>query len=99
LTLARHAEDTIVLVGHDSVNRALLLQFLGMPLASYWYIAQGPCCVNEIDIEDGRSHVLRLNEMLHVEKIVLGVRCPFMVARRVSKIGRRSSTPAVARVG
>jgi phosphoserine phosphatase len=69
LVLARHPENTIVLVGHDSVNRALLLQFLGLPLASYWCIEQGPCCVNEIEIGDGRSRVLRLNEMYHVELI------------------------------
>ena len=69
--LARDAEDTIVLVGHDNVNRVLLLQFLGLPLASYWSIEQGPCCVNEIDFGEGRSRVLRLNEMLHVEKLAL----------------------------
>ena len=61
--LARHAHGTIVIVGHDSVNRVLLLQFLGLPLASYWCIEQGPCCVNEIDIENGLSRVLRLNEI------------------------------------
>ena len=71
LMLARDAEDTIVLVGHDNVNRVLLLQFLGLPLASYWCIEQGPCCVNEIDFGEGRSRVLRLNEMLHVEKLAL----------------------------
>src|SRR6202035_589405 len=36
--LSRHPDDTIVLVGHDSVNRVLLLQFLDMPLSSYWRI-------------------------------------------------------------
>jgi phosphoserine phosphatase len=67
--LARHLEDTGVLVGHDSVNRALLLQFLGLPLAFYWCIEQGPCCVNEIDIGGGWSRVLRLNETYHVDLI------------------------------
>jgi probable phosphoglycerate mutase len=33
--LARHPGDTIVLVGHDSVNRALLLQFLDLALSAY----------------------------------------------------------------
>ncbi len=69
LVLARHPEDTIVLVGHDSVNRVLLLQFLGLPLASYWRIAQSPCCVNEIDVTGGHSCVLRLNETHHLDKI------------------------------
>ncbi len=69
LVLARHAADTVVLVGHDSVNRVLLLQFLGLPLASYWRIGQDPCCVNEIDIADGHNCVLRLNETHHLDGI------------------------------
>ena len=43
--LARHARDTIVIVGHDSVNRALLLQFLDLPLSAYWRLEQSPCCL------------------------------------------------------
>ena len=68
--LARHNDETIVLVAHDRVNRVLLLQCLGLPLASYWCIEQGPCCVNEIDIENGLGRVLRLNETHHLETIM-----------------------------
>ena len=56
MVLARHAEETVVLVGHDSVNRVLLLGFLGLPLSAYWRIAQNPCCINEIDIGAERLH-------------------------------------------
>ncbi len=66
--LSRHPDDTIVLVGHDSVNRALLLQFLDLPLSSYWRLAQSPCCVNEIDIDAARVRIQRLNETHHLEK-------------------------------
>ncbi len=64
-----HIHDTVVLVGHASVNRALLLQLLDLPLASYWRIAQSPCCINEIDIDDGRIEVVRVNETQHVEAL------------------------------
>jgi probable phosphoglycerate mutase len=66
--LSRHPHDTIVLVGHDSVNRVLLLQFLDLPLSSYWRLAQSPCCVNEIDIDAGKVCIQRLNETHHLEK-------------------------------
>jgi phosphoserine phosphatase len=69
LVLSRHPADAVVLVGHDSVNRVLLLQFLGLPLSSYWCIEQSPCCVNEIEIAHSQNRVLRLNETYHVEKI------------------------------
>jgi len=40
--LERHTSktETVVFVGHDSVNRALLLQLLDQSLSAYWRIAQ-----------------------------------------------------------
>jgi broad specificity phosphatase PhoE len=67
--LARHPEDTIVLVGHDSVNRALLLQFLDLPLSAYRRVAQDPCCLNEIDIDGEKICILRVNETHHLDAI------------------------------
>lgn len=69
--LARHpgTTETVVLVGHDSVNRALLLQLLDQPLSAYWRLAQQPCAINEIDIADERISVLRVNDTSHVESI------------------------------
>ena len=69
--LARHAEETIVLVGHDSVNRVLLLGFLGLPLAAYWRIAQNPCCINEIDIGGGNVCIRGINATQHLDAIAI----------------------------
>jgi broad specificity phosphatase PhoE len=69
LVLARHPDETIVFVGHDSVNRTLLLQLLDLPMSSFWRIEQGPCCVNEIDIAGGKVCVVRLNETQHLDEI------------------------------
>jgi phosphoserine phosphatase len=65
--LARHADDTIVIVGHDSVNRALLLQLIELPLSAYWRFEQSPCCLNEIDIGNGKACVRRINETAHLQ--------------------------------
>jgi phosphoserine phosphatase len=64
---ARHRDDTIVLVGHDSVNRVLLLQWLDLPLSAYWRIAQEPCCINEVDIAGDKICIRRLNETQHLD--------------------------------
>jgi probable phosphoglycerate mutase len=71
LVLERHASETetVVFVGHDSVNRALLLQFLDQPLSAYWRIAQEPCAINEIDVQDGGICVRRINETHHLDGI------------------------------
>lgn len=59
--------DTIVLVAHDSVNRVLLTQALGLPLSAYWHIEQGPCCINRLDIRsDGEVIVHCVNETAHL---------------------------------
>jgi broad specificity phosphatase PhoE len=70
--LARHPGDTIVLVGHDSVNRVLLTQLLDLPLSAYWRIAQAPCCLNETDIDGGKTCIVRLNETRHLDAIASG---------------------------
>ncbi|HEX4077453.1 MAG TPA: histidine phosphatase family protein [Rhizomicrobium sp.] len=66
LVLERHPTDTVVLVGHDSVNRGILLQLLDQPLSAYWRLAQEPCAINEIDIDDDRIRVERVNDTSHL---------------------------------
>lgn len=64
--ISRYGSETVVLVGHDSVNRALLLQLLDQPLSAYWRLAQAPCALNEIDIVDGNIRVQRINDTCHL---------------------------------
>jgi probable phosphoglycerate mutase len=66
LIIAAHADETVVVVAHDSVNRALLLQLLDQPLSAYWRTAQDPCGISEILIEHGAVQVLRMNETFHL---------------------------------
>lgn len=69
LVLDRHVEDTVVLIGHTSVNRALLVQLVDQPLSAYWRLAQAPCCINEIDVVGDRIVVVRINETQHVDNL------------------------------
>jgi probable phosphoglycerate mutase len=64
--IARHPNDAVVMVGHDSVNRALLLQLLDQPLAAYWKLAQDPCTLNEVQIEGDKVQILRVNDTSHL---------------------------------
>jgi broad specificity phosphatase PhoE len=69
MVLARHPDETVVLVGHDSVNRALLLELLEQPLSAYWRLAQEPCCINEIDVGEAGICVRSINETQHLEAV------------------------------
>ena len=64
--LEMHADETVVLVAHDSTNRALLLQLVDQPLSAYWRIRQAPCCLNEIELRAGRVAILGINETQHL---------------------------------
>ena len=67
--LQRHAGDTIVLVGHDSVNRVLLLGLVELPLSGYWRLVQDPCSLNEIEVDvDGTVRLQRLNDTSHLDR-------------------------------
>jgi len=62
----RSADKTVVLVGHDSGNRVLLLHLLDLPLSAYWRFAQHPCGLSEIEITEQGVRVVRLNETQHL---------------------------------
>jgi broad specificity phosphatase PhoE len=65
----RHPTDTVVVVGHDSVNRVMLLQMLDLPLSRYWQIGQRPCAINEIDCSGRDFRVLSVNETYHLMRL------------------------------
>jgi len=60
-----HADETIVVVGHSSGNRALLLQALDQPLSAYWRLAQDPCSVSDIELFPRTATVRRFNEIYY----------------------------------
>ncbi len=62
-----HPAQTIVMVGHDSLNRALLMHILDQPLSAYWSLVQEPCAINEIRIMPDRAVVMRMNQVDHLE--------------------------------
>jgi phosphoserine phosphatase len=67
--LHRHRDRTVVLVSHDSVNRALLTQVLDQPLSAYPRIAVAPRGIAEIEFVDNIARVLRVNETEHLRVV------------------------------
>ena len=59
-------EGAIVVVAHDSTNRALLMQILGMHLRFYRALAQDPCCLNVVDSPGPGAQVRLLNATDHL---------------------------------
>jgi phosphoserine phosphatase len=59
----------VIIVAHDSVNRVLLMQLLGMPLRFYRAITQDPCCVNVIGEPGPAAHVRLVNSTEHLSDL------------------------------
>ncbi len=60
------ADDTLLLVAHDAVNRVLLCRVLGIPLSRLWTFRQAPTTLNLLEGEDvERLDVVRLNDCSH----------------------------------
>lgn len=69
LALERHTEDTVVLVSHESVIRALLLQLLDQPLCAYWRLSPQPGSISEVALSGHGATVIRINETHHLDLV------------------------------
>ena len=63
---ARPEIEVAVVVGHDSVNRVLLLEALGLPLSHYHRLRQATGCLNVIAPNRFGHVVLTLNDTEHL---------------------------------
>jgi broad specificity phosphatase PhoE len=61
-----HCDGTVAVVGHDSINRVLLLFALELPLSSYWRLRQDPCGVNELFFDGGSFVIGSINQTQHL---------------------------------
>ena len=65
--LAKHRGETVLLVGHDTVNRVMLLLALDLPLSRFWHLRQHPCAVSIVTHDEaGGWRVESMNEATHL---------------------------------
>ncbi len=67
---ARHAGETILLLGHTVINRIILLGVLGLGNERFWRIKQDTCAINLFDAEDGDYTLISLNDACHLDSIL-----------------------------
>ncbi len=64
--VARHAGQTVMLVGHQVVNKVLICWLLGLDNAHYWRVTQDNACLNIFTHADGVFNVMALNDTCHL---------------------------------
>ena len=63
---SRHDGQTLVLVGHTVMNRAILLGVLGLGNDRFWRLRQDTCALNVFDAEGGDFTLVSLNDTCHL---------------------------------
>jgi probable phosphoglycerate mutase len=66
---ARHAGDTIVLLGHTVTNRIILLAVLGLGNDRFWRIRQDTCAINVFETDQDDFILVSLNDTCHLDSI------------------------------
>jgi broad specificity phosphatase PhoE len=64
--LAAHAGESIAVVAHNVVNRAVLSNLLGLDLKRAPHLSQANCCVNLIRARAGKAELISLNGVFHL---------------------------------
>jgi broad specificity phosphatase PhoE len=64
---AAHPGETVLLVSHVVVNRALICSALGLAGETFWRIGQDNAAINVLEGANGRYRVLLLNDTCHLE--------------------------------
>jgi broad specificity phosphatase PhoE len=60
------ADDTLLVVAHDAVNRVILCRILGLPLSRLWTFRQAPTTINLLEGPSVEAlEVVRLNDCNH----------------------------------
>jgi phosphoserine phosphatase len=61
-----HADETVLVVAHDAVNRVLLCRVLGLPLSRLWAFRQAPTTLNLLEgLNVDSLELVRLNDCQH----------------------------------
>jgi len=63
---AGQAAETVVVVSHGGVIRAMVCHFLGLPLRDYLLFEAEPASIAELRLHDGRGVLTRLNDTCHL---------------------------------
>jgi phosphoserine phosphatase len=66
--LPQHEGQTILIVAHNGINRALISKATGIPMHYYQSIQQSNCAVSVLNFADGQVQMESLNQVAHLGK-------------------------------
>ena len=67
--IVQHQDDTVVLVGHVTLNRVVCCAILGLDDSHFWRVRQQNACINIFEHHDGRFDIVTLNDTCHLKAV------------------------------
>lgn len=67
--LAEHPGQNVVVVAHNMLNRVYLAEYIGIDLKHARQLRQANCCINLLHHRAGRTELVSLNSVLHLDEI------------------------------
>jgi len=64
--VARHPDETIIMVSHAALNRLILLSALGLGVERFWSLRQDTCAVNVMEAQPDHFTVVTINSTCHL---------------------------------
>jgi broad specificity phosphatase PhoE len=69
--LVRHAGQNVVIVAHNMLNRVYLAEHVGIELRQARRLKQANCCINLLHCRAGKTELVTLNSVLHLDEIAI----------------------------
>lgn len=64
--IGRHDQQSIVIVGHETLNKVMICKMIGLGNSAFWRIRQDVGCINRLDYDGSDFTLLTLNEVSHL---------------------------------
>jgi len=61
--IPKHSGQTILIVGHNGINRCLIMSAVGVPLSNYHSIQQSNCCINVLNFTGGWGEIVQIESL------------------------------------
>ena len=69
----KHAGQTVLVVAHDAVNKAVLCDILDIDLSHFWQVKQDNTCINVFEYQNGKWRLVLMNSTSHLGFLFSGI--------------------------
>ncbi|MDP4127253.1 MAG: histidine phosphatase family protein [Bacillota bacterium] len=69
----KHRGETVLVVAHDAVNKAVLCDILEIEQSHFWQMKQDNTCINVFEFDKGKWRLVLMNSTIHLGFLFSGI--------------------------